>query len=448
MNERKTKKLIVLEKILRGMAIMVLKRHKPKIVAITGSVGKTMTKEAVWLLLSRYFSVRKNEMNYNNEVGVPLTIIGANSGESSITGWSLVFLKWIVTMANFKYPKILVLEMGADNPGDIKYLCDFVPIDVGIITSIGISHLEYFRTAKAVAKEKGTLVKSVPVNGLAVLNYDNEEIRKLRKNLKTNIITYGFHEKANMQASDVLHEYKSFTTKKGQEIQLIKGLSFKLNCHGKIIPIKLSLGIGYPQIYSALAALSVGHYFKLNLIEASQTLKRFPQLAGRMALLKGIKNTAIIDDTYNSVPDSVLAALETLDKIKANRKIVVLGDMLELGAEEEQAHRNIGIEVFNRGDIDFFITVGKRMVFAAEEYRKKAEKRDSSASRIGCFNEPAEAGVFIQHILKEGDVVLVKGSQGMRMEKIIEEIMANPNKKDSLLVRQDKTWKRKEYSIP
>ncbi|MEA1925709.1 MAG: UDP-N-acetylmuramoyl-tripeptide--D-alanyl-D-alanine ligase [Patescibacteria group bacterium] len=448
MNKRKTKKLIILEKILRWMAVMVLKRHKPRIVAITGSVGKTMTKEAVGLLLSRYFSVRKNEMNYNNEVGVPLTIIGANSGEGSITRWLLVFLKWIGTMINFKYPKILVLEMGSDNPGDIKYLCDFVPINVGIITSIGISHLEYFKTMQAVAGEKGILAKSVPVNGLAVLNYDNEEIRKLQQNVKANIITYGFHEEANMQATDVLYEYKNFTTMKGQPIQLVESLSFKLNCHGKIIPIKLSSGIGYPQIYSALAALSVGHYFKLNLIEASQTLKKFPQLAGRMTLLKGIKNTAIIDDTYNSVPDSVLAALETLDKIKANRKIVVLGDMLELGAKEEQAHRNIGIEVFSRDDIDFFITVGKRMVFAAEEYRRRAMKKDHSAGRIGCFNEPAEAGVFIQHILKEGDVVLVKGSQGMRMEKIVEEIMADPNEKDSLLVRQERTWKKKEYKTP
>jgi len=444
MNEHKSKKLQLLEKVLRKMAVMVIKRHKPKIVAITGSVGKTTTKEATWKLLSQYYSVRKNEKNYNNEVGVPLTIIGAKSGENSFLRWMLVPLKWVFALLSTNYPEILILEMGADRPGDIKYLCQFIPVDVAVVTNIGISHLEFFKSVKAVAHEKGILPKSLPVGGLAVLNYDNEQIRRIKEQVKANIITYGFHEKADMQVTDLLYGYSSFTTRKGTKIQLVKGILFKLNYQGKIVPIKLSYGIGLPQIYAALAAFSVGSYFKLNVIESSQKLENFFPPPGRMVLLKGIKNTAIIDDTYNSAPDSVTPALQTLSKIKANRKIVVFGDMLELGPQEEQAHRDVGREVAELEGIDFFATVGKRMMFAADEYRKFARTKDS----LGHFNSPTEAGIFIQNILEEGDVILVKGSQGMRMEKIVEEIMGEPQKKDTLLVRQDRTWKEKDYQMP
>lgn len=444
MNGHKSKKLIILEKLLRKMAVAVLKRHKPKVVAITGSVGKTTTKEAAWKLLSQYYKVRKNEKNYNNEIGVPLTIIGAKSGENSILRWANVFARWCLTMIGGRYPEILILEMGADRPGDIKYLCEFVPVDVAVLTNIGISHLEFFKTVKAVAREKGVLPKSLPVGGLAVLNTDNKEIRKLREQIRANIVTYGFNEKADMRATDMFYGYTSFVTRKGKKIQLVKGALFKLNYQGKIVPIKLSYGIGLPQIYAAMAAFAIGSYFKLNVVEASQKLENFFPPPGRMVLLKGIKNTAVIDDTYNSAPDSVTPALDTLGKIEANRKIVVLGDMLELGPEEEQSHRKVGREVASHQDIDFFITVGKRMVFAAQEYRKHTSKKDS----LGHFNSPSEAGIFLQHMIDEGDVVLVKGSQGMRMEKIVEEIMAEPEKKEALLVRQDKTWKEKGYQMP
>ena len=183
----KKKKLLLLEKLLKFMAVRVLKKYKPKVVAITGSVGKTTTKEMVWKLLSNYHVTRKNEKNYNNEIGVPLTIIGAKSGESSIFGWLLVFLKWFwIVVIPSKYPEILVLEMGADRPGDIKYLCSFVPIDVGVITNIGISHLEFFKSKKGVAREKGRLLKSVLSGGLALINTDDEEVLKIKDQVKSN----------------------------------------------------------------------------------------------------------------------------------------------------------------------------------------------------------------------------------------------------------------------
>ncbi len=439
----KSKKARFLEKVLCFMATKVIKKHKPKIVAITGSVGKTTTKDMTWKLLENYFDVRKNIKNYNNEIGVPLTIIGAESGGDSIVKWFGVFVKWLGVMIFRKYPEILVLEMGADKPDDIKYLTSFVPVDVGVITNIGISHLENFETKKAVAAEKGWLVKSVPVNGLAILNSDDEECQKLASQLKTNVIKCGFDEKATMFGSDVVYGYRAVETRSGKKIKLVKGVLFKLSYQGKIIPIKLKHALGYPQIYAALNAFAVGEYFKLNKFEAAEALQEFLPPQGRMVLMPGIKNSAIIDDTYNSAPESVKACVETLERINAERKIVVLGDMLELGNEEENAHREIGKMVANLKP-DFFIAVGKRMRYAADEYRKNAKDKDL----IGCFDSPTEAMIFIQHTLKEGDVVLVKGSQGMRMEKVVEEIMRQPEKKNELLVRQDEIWQKKEFVSP
>jgi UDP-N-acetylmuramoyl-tripeptide--D-alanyl-D-alanine ligase len=439
----KSKKVKFLETILRLLATSVLRRHKPKVVAITGSVGKTTTKDMTWKLLEKHFNVRRNIKNYNNEIGVPLTIIGAESGEKSFLKWCLVFLKWIDAMLSRNYPEILVLEMGADKPGDIKYLTSFVPVDVGVITNIGISHLENFKTKKSVAIEKGYLLKSVPVNGLAILNSDDEECRKIASGLKTNVIKCGFDDGATMLGSDIVYGYRSLETKNGKKIKLIKGILFKLSYQGKIIPIKLKHALGYPQVYAAINAFAVGEYFKLNKFEAAEALQEFIPPPGRMVLMPGIKNSALIDDTYNSAPDSVDACIKTLEKIEAERKIVVLGDMLELGDEEESAHREIGKKIAKLAP-DFFVAVGTRMKYAADEYRKNTKNKDS----IGCFNSPIEAMIFVQHILKEGDVVLIKGSQGMRMEKIVEEIMRQPDKKKKLLVRQDDAWQKKEFVSP
>ncbi|HDZ85746.1 MAG TPA: hypothetical protein ENH35_04360, partial [Candidatus Moranbacteria bacterium] len=154
----KTKRLQFLEAMLRWMSTVVIKKYRPDIVGISGSVGKTSTKEAVFTVLSSKFRVRKNLKNYNNEIGIPLTIIGAETGGRSILKWLVVFLKWLgIIILPYKYPEILVLEMGVDHPGDMKYLTSFIPIKVGILTNISPSHLEFFRDIDHIAGEKGKL---------------------------------------------------------------------------------------------------------------------------------------------------------------------------------------------------------------------------------------------------------------------------------------------------
>lgn len=425
-------KLKMLQKILRTMAILVLKKYNPKIVSITGSVGKTSTKEAIFAVLGSRFRVRRNEKNYNNEIGIPLTIIGANSGNSSLWGWAKVFLKWVVVMVSpVEYPEILILEMGADRPGDIEYLTSFVRSDVGAVTDVSLSHIEFFKSLEDVAKEKGTLIRKLDENGLAIINMDNPHVAKMKEQLRSEVISIGFTEAADMRATDPAFVYADDQNKE------IKGLSFKLNYKGTTIPVRLDCVLAKHQIFSALVAAAAGVWFGLNLVEIAAALKNFVPPCGRMNLLAGIKNSLIIDDTYNSSPTSVAAALSVLGEISAQRKIAVLGDMLELGIETEKGHQGVAKKFLEiKGDI--FFAVGVRMQFAVEELLK----HNFPKTNIFSFQNSVEAGKKLKELIREDDLILVKGSQGMRMEKVVEEIMADPQKAEVLLCRQNKEWKK------
>ena len=439
MKNSKTKEIVWLEKILRIMAVLVLKKYNPKVVSITGSVGKTSAKEVIYAVLASKFRVRKAEKNYNNEIGLPLTIIGVNSGENSVLKWIAVFLKWVwVMIAPIEYPEILVLEMGADRPGDIKYLTSFIKSNVGVITDFSSSHIEFFKNIEGIAKEKSILVKSLDERGLAVINVDNPHVAKLNASsngqLKCNVITFGFSDEAQMKATDFSFSY-------GIENQDLKGLSFKLNYKGTSIPVRLNNVLAKHQIYSALAAVAVGVNFGINLVEAGVALENFSLPPGRMNLVPGIKGSYIVDDTYNSSPTSALAAINALDEIVSNskksaKKIIVFGDMLELGSEEEERHRELGRHIAKVG-CAAFVAVGDRMKFAGEEMIKN----DFPQENIFYFASPMDGAKKVKELVGEGDYILVKGSQGMRMEKIVEEVMQDPGEKERLLCRQDKHWK-------
>jgi len=183
----KSRKIRFLEKILKYLAAKALRKFKPRIVGVTGSVGKSSTKEAIYTVLASKYRVRKSEKNYNNEIGLPLTILGLSGGGGSFLKWMAVFLRSIGVLlfsSKRNYPEILVLEMGADRPGDIKYLVDFIQPEVGVVTAIGISHLEFFKDKKHIIREKSYLVRFLNKEGLAVLNCDDEEARKMAEAVK------------------------------------------------------------------------------------------------------------------------------------------------------------------------------------------------------------------------------------------------------------------------
>lgn len=420
--------------LLKFFSKKIIQKYRPDVIGITGSIGKTSAKETITAVLATKFNVRKSYKNYNNEIGIPLAIIGVEkSPNSSIFGWLKVFWKAknLLIFTDKNYPEILVLEMGADKSGDIAYLTDIAPCKIGVLTFISHAHTEAFKTIKKIAQEKRVIISHLSRDGYAVLNFDNALIMENANTTKAEIITYGFKEGAMFRATDV-------NIMSDNQTSWPNGLNFKLNFEGNIIPVFLPGAIAEHLIPSALAALAVGNTLGVNLIEATQALAKLEPLAGHMRIIPGIKKTLLIDDTYNSSPEATKSALQTLYKInnpEGTKKIAVLADMLELGPETENAHREIGFKVAEFG-IDFLITVGE----ASKQTAAAAREAGLDDNQIASFANSTEAGKFLQEKLRSGDTVLIKGSQSMRMEKIAKEVMAEPLDAEKLLVRQTDEW--------
>jgi len=425
----------ILQIILYFFARAILKKYQPEIIGITGSAGKTSARDAIGAVLSAKFSVRKNFKNYNNEIGLPLTIIGRNSGGRSPLRWLAIFLAAVklLIIKDKAYPRILVLEMGADRIGDLIYLTALAPPKIGVITSIGPAHLEFFKTLEKIAEEKSILIKCLPASGWAVLNHDDFRVSGLKNLTSAQVLTYGLNAGADLSAGEI-----NLSRGRGQQPA---GLSFKLTYAGSTVPVFIPNILGEHSVYAVLAGAAVGLVYNLNLLEVAEALKNFESPPGRMRLIDGLNSSFIIDDSYNASPQSTLAAVKTLGSININaggKKYALLGDMLELGDYTEKGHRQVGAAMAEN-KIDYLIAVGERANFIVEA----AKQAGLNSERIFHFASAIEAGEFLRDKLKAGDVVLVKGSQGMRLEKAIKEIMAEPLRAKELLVRQDEAWLKK-----
>lgn len=414
------------------MAKAILAKYRPIIVGITGSVGKSSTKEAVALVLSVAYDVRKSEGNYNNELGVPLTILGEKSGGRSPLRWLFIVLRWVWKLiVPVRYPEVLVLEMAVDRPGDMAYLLDVVPVNIGVVTRIGESHLEHFKTVAGIAKEKGKLVTDLSEDGVAVLNADDERVAKLAEKTKAKVLFYSVDH-----AATVSSEHSAYDDRTGV------GWTFKLNYDGKSVPVRLPNIVGKHLIGSALAAAAAGIALKMNLVEIASALESFESLPGRMRMISGKNGALLIDDTYNAAPASLLASLETFSRIAGRRKILALGDMLELGSNTEQFHRSFAEQIIALNCAGVFL-VGPMMMMLGEALRERGFPID----RIFFFDRPDDCGEALSAFLREGDIVLLKGSQGMRMEKAVECAMAHPEDATKLLSRQSPEWRAKPFNL-
>ena len=377
------RKLIALK--LRVISTLVLEKYKPKIVAITGSVGKSTTKEVIFYLLRQKFFVWKSEKNLNTEIGVPLSILGITDEPGrNIIKWFRVFSKGIgLILFTKKYPQILVLEMAAEFPGDLEYLTSFVRPDVSVVTNVGISHMEFFKTHDAIRREKGALVRALSADGVAILNRDDEGATALTNEAKCKVITFGLTE-GDFNLS-ILTVDKTWPK---------------------------------PVAYSSLAAAAVASVFHIPTSDVGISLREFKGLPGRLQKIEGVNGSIIIDDTYNSAPDSAIAALEFLKSFPGKRKIVVFGRMAELGDETEPGHRKVGKVVADLG-IDFLFVKNNEALFIAEE----AKAGDLSIERVIVFSGAPDAIKLLTRELKPGDVVLVKASRVDKFEEIVKGIM-------------------------
>lgn len=427
------KKIIV--SILQWEARLVIKKYSPKIVAVTGSVGKTSTKDAIFTVLSPSCYVRKSEKSFNSEIGVPLTILGCDNGWSNPFAWLSNILHGLsLTVFRHEYPDWLVLEVGADRPGDIRFLMSWLRPDIAVVTRFGKTpvHVEYFEDREELIQEKSYLVRALPREGIAILNYDDEDVRAFGEYTENEKIFYGF-DGGVIKAS----HYKVLTEKNGKG-NFPVGIGFNVDYAGTPLEIEIFGSLGKHHVYPALAALAVGYSQDLAPEEAQAALKDHMPALGRMHLIDGIKGSLIIDDTYNASPVATIEALHTLQTLeKAKRKIAMLGDMMELGAHSSDAHKEIGIIAAKSCDI--LVAVGVR----ARRIAETVLDFGMSESNVYQFDESQEAGAFIQNLIAEGDVVLVKGSQSMRMERAVKEIMAEPELAGELLVRQEEEWLNK-----
>lgn len=422
----------ILAGILRRLAHAILAKYHPTIIGITGSVGKTSTKEAVFCVLRPHTSVRRNLKSYNNEFGIPLTIIGAESGYRSLFRWFGIVLKGmrLILFVDSGYPKTLVLEMGVDRPGEMAVHVDLAPCSIAVVTAVAAVHTEYFGTVKNVLEEKAVILASLPATGTAVLNADDELVRSLGSRCPgRRILTFGFAADADVRA-------EAFSYAAARPSAAPTGLTFRLCSGSTSVPITLHGALGKHQVLAALAAAAVGIASGMTMQAIAKALEHFQGPPGRMRLLSGIKRTMIIDDSYNASARSTLAALETLKEIPGyGRRIACLGDMAELGQYSEAGHAEVGQRAAEL-QIDLLITVG----VLGREIANNARRNGMPAGAVFSFDRSDDAGRFLQDRMHQNDLVLIKGSQSIRMERIVKEVMAEPERAVALLVRQEPSW--------
>ncbi len=420
------------ESSLANAAKAVIAREKPEIIGITGSVGKSSAKEAIGAVLGKRFRVRSSPKNFNTEIGLPLSVLDLPTGGKSAFAWLGILCKaWMQKMfGGGEFPKLLVLEYGLTHPGDIAYLCDIAAPTIGVETAVGESHMEFMGSIDEIAKEKRVLVERLPKEGFAVLNRDDERVWAMRGKTKATVMSYGFHEEATVRA---LPESLAYLCSIDNEC----GMRFKMSAAGATVPVFVPNVLGKHGIYAVLAAAAVGIAKGMHLVEIGDAISLYKAPAGRLRYIPGIKHTVIIDDTYNAAPKSALAALEVLRDMPVPenaKRIAIMGDMLELGAATEEGHAAVGKKAAECADL--IVLVGERM----HDADVAAKAAGANEDHVFHFSNTDEAGRFVQERMKMGDLILVKGSQGMRMERVVKEIMAEPLDAPKLLVRQDKDW--------
>jgi UDP-N-acetylmuramoyl-tripeptide--D-alanyl-D-alanine ligase len=289
-------------------------------------------------------------------------------------------------------------------------------------------HIEFFKSKEHLVEEKSGLIKTLKKDGVLILNVDDPVVMGMQTKTKNKIFTYGFNTEADLIVSNMTLSYS--------ENKKPEGVTFTVQRKGgDIVSVVMQGRFGKNHMYSTLAALAVSCSLDWNMYEAIRELKNYEVPRGRMCLIPGVKGSIIIDDTYNSSPVAAEAALETLKEVSGNgRKIVALGDMLELGEDSEEAHRSIG--KIAKDSCNFLITVGEMAKFI----KAGAIEAGMHIENIFEFSNSKEAGDFLRDFIKTGDIILVKGSQGIRMERVVAAILQDIDMKGNLLVRQEKEW--------
>lgn len=410
--------------------------HKPIIITVSGSVGKTSVRNAIVKLLRGTYTVRTTIDNYNNEFGVPLTILGYRSPGKSVLGWLKILLSKPKNV-----PEVFVLEYGIDHPGDMEHLCRIAKPDISVMTRISPVHVENFKSLEHLAEEKAVMIERTKGDGLVVLNADDPRVLGMRGLVAADVVTYGFTANADVHVSAyALTTRKDYSFEPGEEFS-------RMEMHVKtqiqdVVDINISNILGRASASALLPAIAVAKHLHVSNEDIEKRIKKVKFEPGRMNALPGIKGSLILDSTYNAAPASMQAALQTLAEFSPSegaRRIAVLGHMAELGPHTEEEHRMLGMHAAEHG-VDFLVTVGERTL----ETRQAAIEAGIPEHQTAHFANSHDAGRWMDQNVRKGDIVLVKGSQSARMERVVKDIMAEPLNAPQLLVRQSDYWQNKE----
>ncbi len=344
-----------------------------RVIGITGSVGKSTTKETVAEVLSVRYRTLKSPGNLNNEIGLPLTLLKLGRG----------------------YERA-VLEMGFYVPGEIQFLCDIALPQIGVVTNVGTVHAERAGSQEAIARGKSELVQSLPADGVAILNFDDPWVRKMEEKTKARVFFYGLSPESDLWADQI-------------ESLGLEGIRFRLHYKGETLHSHAPL-IGRHSVHTVLRAAAVGLNDGLTWQEIFEGLSHgHAQL--RLVAVRSGNGALILDDTYNASPESMLAALNLLDEMEG-RKIAVLGDMLELGPYERQGHDMVGIRAARVADVLLTLGVRARMIANA------AKRAGMKPAQVLEFDSHEPIVEWLNKNLTPNDTVLIKGSHSLRMDRI------------------------------
>jgi UDP-N-acetylmuramoyl-tripeptide--D-alanyl-D-alanine ligase len=349
-------------------------RHPIRLIGVTGSVGKTTTKEMIAAVLSQRYRVLKSERSINTATGLPLALLRLTSAHERA-----------------------VLEIGGGYElGEIARLARIARPQVGVVTNVGPTHLERMGTIERIALNKAELVESLPEDGVAILNADDPLVRDMAAKARGRVFFYGLTPDADLWVNDI-------------ESQGLEGLRFRFHYGDEVVHAKVSL-LGQHSVHTALRAAAVGLVEGLSWQEIMDGLRGAAQL--RLVVAPGLNGSTLLDDTYNSSPASAIAALNLLAELEG-RKIAVLGDMLELGSYEDEGHRKVGRRAMDVADV--LVAVGPRGRIIGQEALTLG--MNPEAVRIVEHNDAAIA--YLRQTIEPGDTILVKGSRGMTMEQIV-----------------------------
>lgn len=400
-----------------------LKKHKPLLVLIAGSVGKTSTKQAIATVLNEKYRVRAHDGNHNTHFSVPTAIMGVEypANPRSISQWRTVLQAMKLRIQEEKDVDVIIQELGTDTPGDIAQFGKYLTADISVVTAVSEEHMEYFETLDAVAREELSIAK---FSKLTIVNRDDVD-ETYAKYADTHAIdTYGMGEKAEYRL--IVEPNSPLDGRIGRLVTPEWGE----------LTITVQL-VGDHSLKAAVAAACVGAKLGLTSQHIANGISKIKPVPGRMQALRGLQNSTIIDDTYNASPLAVEAALQTLMQIDAPQRIAILGSMNELGQSSAQAHEMVGL-LCDPAKIEWVITIGEE---AAKYLAPAAVKKGCQVKT--CIS-PYEAGAFAHKVLKRDAVVLAKGSQnGVFAEEAVK-ILLHDTEDEARLVRQSESWLKKK----